>query len=155
MSDSNSQSNKRKHLSTSFAHHGGELHKRSKQGLNGATTTVFTAMEVDKTNRHPNAVPVGAAIFDEPVSYLDLKAWIAEQEALPQPEPLTDIQRRAILDLKRSIVKTKHSFSIDEADWVSLLMSKSIPLFLCRLLLTNALHRIPAGPSNGRMRDRV
>ncbi|KAJ4385022.1 hypothetical protein N0V85_008322 [Neurospora sp. IMI 360204] len=85
-------------------------------------TTMFTTMEVDKANRHPSAVPVGAAIFDEPVSYLDLKAWIAEQEALPQSEPLTDIQRRAILDLKRSIVKTKHNFGMDEADWVSLLM---------------------------------
>ncbi|CCC05859.1 unnamed protein product [Sordaria macrospora k-hell] len=73
-------------------------------------------------NCNLNAAPVGAAIFDEPVSYLDLKAWIAEQEALPQPEPLTDIQKKAILDLKKSIVKTKQSFHLDHADWVSLLM---------------------------------
>lgn len=30
--------------------------------------------EVVKAKHHPNAVSNGAAIFDEPVSYLDLKA---------------------------------------------------------------------------------
>lgn len=112
-------------------------------------------MEVDKAKHHPNAVPAGAAIFDEPVSYLDLKAWIAQQEALPQPEPLTDIQKRAILDLKNSIVKTKHNFGLNEADWVSLLMSKSLHPCLHRLLLIDTLHRIPAGPSSGTMCDRI
>lgn len=93
-------------------------------------------MEVNSANRHPKAAPVGADIFDEPVTYLDLKAWIAEQEALPQPEPLTDVQKRAILDLKRSIVKTKRTFHLADADWVSLIMSKSIPLHYSRKPLT-------------------
>ncbi|KAK1781807.1 hypothetical protein QBC45DRAFT_458453 [Copromyces sp. CBS 386.78] len=116
MSDSDSQSNKRKHLSTHFYPHRQEPPKRSRQGPNGATASLFTTMATRQTNA------AGAAIFDEPVSYLDLKAWIAEQEALPQPEPLTDVQKRAILDLKKSIVKTKQSFDIDDADWISLLM---------------------------------
>ncbi|KAK3401239.1 hypothetical protein B0T20DRAFT_348361 [Sordaria brevicollis] len=79
-------------------------------------------MDADSANHRPNGGPVGADIFDEPVTYMDLKAWIAEQEALPQPEPLTDVQKRAILDLKRSIRKEKHTFNLTDADWVSLIM---------------------------------
>ena len=141
MPDACFQSHKRKHFSTYSSPLRQESPKRSRSD-GTTTTTVSTAM----ANCNLNAAPVGAAIFDEPVSYLDLKAWIAEQEALPQPEPLTDIQKRAILDLKKSIVKTKQSFHLDHADWVSLLMSKSIPVFLCKLLLIYPPYRIPGCP---------
>lgn len=134
MSDSNSQSNKRKHFSTSSSSPQQELPKRSRQGPDGTTPTTTVSPVMANPDHHQ---PVGAAIFDEPVSYLDLKAWIAEQEALPQPEPLTDVQKRAILDLKKSIVRTKTTFDIEDADWVSLLHSKSVPWLLGKVLLIN------------------
>lgn len=72
--------------------------------------------------------------MDDPVDYKDLKAWIAEQEALPTPAPLTELQRRAITDLKNSI-KTSNQSKLEDlvpklqdlvggSNWVSLLGSK-------------------------------
>lgn len=62
--------------------------------------------------------------MDDPVDYKDLKAWIAEQESLPSPAPLTDVQRRAIADLRDSL-KTravpKVEIDLGDKDWVSLL----------------------------------
>ena len=143
MSDSIPQSNKRKRLPTLSPSPQPEAPKRSRQEHNETTTATLSAAMANHHLHQPKvAAPVGAAIFDEPVSYLDLKAWIAEQEALPQPEPLTDIQKRAILDLKNSIKKTKHSFNLEDADWVSLLMSKVVPSIHCKLLRINPCHRI-------------
>ena len=129
MADPDFRSIKRRHISLSTT----PILKRRKISNNqpNGATRPFTPMEADMADRNGSAAPTGAAIFDEPVSYLDLKAWIAEQEALPQPAPLTDIQKRAILDLKKSIVKTRLSFNLEVADWVSLLMSESYFVSLC------------------------
>lgn len=58
------------------------------------------------------------------VGYKDLKEWIAMQESLPEPRPLTDVQRRAIADLRDSL-KISAVFNTDldlgDKDWISLL----------------------------------
>ncbi|KAK3379416.1 hypothetical protein B0T24DRAFT_589986 [Lasiosphaeria ovina] len=56
----------------------------------------------------------------EPVDYRDLKAWIAEQEALPQPAPLTEIQKKAIAELRASLGGRPEP-ELGDIDWVSLL----------------------------------
>ncbi|KAK3322549.1 hypothetical protein B0H66DRAFT_601990 [Apodospora peruviana] len=66
------------------------------------------------------AGPVPYSFADESVDYSDLKAWIAEQESLPEPTPLTEVQRKAILKLKHSIAP-KSEIVLVEKDWVSLL----------------------------------
>ncbi|KAM7202097.1 hypothetical protein V8F20_004551 [Naviculisporaceae sp. PSN 640] len=58
------------------------------------------------------------------VGYQDLKDWIAAQESLPEPVPLTDVQRKAIADLRDSLkLCTVSNTDIDlgDKDWVSLL----------------------------------
>ncbi|KAK0711108.1 hypothetical protein B0H67DRAFT_646513 [Lasiosphaeris hirsuta] len=62
-----------------------------------------------------------ASLLSDPVDYRDLKEWIAHQESLPQPTPLTDAQRKAIAELKASIIKNVPEPELGETDWVSLL----------------------------------
>ncbi len=66
-----------------------------------------------------------AAHLEDPVDFSDIKAWIAEQEENPQP--LTDVQRKAIAELKASLVKKTPEPELGEIDWISLLGSKYLP----------------------------
>ncbi|KAK0722886.1 hypothetical protein B0T26DRAFT_239088 [Lasiosphaeria miniovina] len=59
----------------------------------------------------------------EPVDYRDLKAWIAEQEALPQPAPLTEIQKEAIAKLRASLGGWPEP-ELGDTNWVGLLHRK-------------------------------
>ncbi|KAL2181745.1 uncharacterized protein P884DRAFT_274212 [Thermothelomyces heterothallicus CBS 202.75] len=68
--------------------------------------------------REETTAATGAAanssIFDEPVIYRDLKAWIEEQER--NPKPLSPLQQKAI-----SILLGPQEPDIGSRDWVSLL----------------------------------
>jgi hypothetical protein len=70
-------------------------------------------------NSNNGGIATARSVFDEPVDYRDLKAWIAEQEA--NPRPLSPIQKRAIADLRRSFEP-----EIGNRDWVSL-MNRTSP----------------------------
>jgi hypothetical protein len=97
-----------------------------------------------KMATNDNGGATARSVLDEPVDYRDLKAWIAEQEA--NPRPLSQIQQRAIADLRRSFEP-----EISDCDWVSLINRTSPAHTLLTLLhlgippLTPA-HRLPASP---------
>ncbi|KAK0609210.1 hypothetical protein B0T14DRAFT_441994 [Immersiella caudata] len=61
----------------------------------------------------------------DPIDFTDIKEWIAAYEANPQPSFLTPAQRKAILDLKASLVQDVAAPEIGEEDWVSALNSNS------------------------------
>ncbi|KAK4217983.1 hypothetical protein QBC37DRAFT_369519 [Rhypophila decipiens] len=66
-----------------------------------------------------------AKFADDLVLYQDLKASIAEREALPEPVPLTDLERKAVVDLTvalRKAIVPKAEIDLGEKDWVSLLL---------------------------------
>ncbi|KAK3375339.1 hypothetical protein B0H63DRAFT_400444 [Podospora didyma] len=76
-------------------------------------------------NFGPHTTPDSTIEDGEVVDYRDLKAWIEEQETSSHPAPLTEVQRRAISDLKASL-RQKASWpapdmSDDNTDWISLL----------------------------------
>ncbi|KAK3357508.1 hypothetical protein B0T25DRAFT_516927 [Lasiosphaeria hispida] len=62
-----------------------------------------------------------ASLLSDPVDYRDIKEWIAHQESLPQPAPLTDVQRKAIAELKASIIIKVPEPELGCSDCVSLL----------------------------------
>ena len=99
--------------------------KRKTAGKGGLKRAAGAVAAARATEVETDKMPATAALPQEPVDYRDLKEWIAEQEALPQPAPLTDVQRKAIAELKASIAKKVPEPDVGGADWVSLLHSQS------------------------------
>ncbi|KAK0646579.1 hypothetical protein B0T16DRAFT_458483 [Cercophora newfieldiana] len=59
---------------------------------------------------------------NEPIDLSDIKEWIAEYEASPQPSALlTPAQRKALQDFKASIAKVAPVPEIIDEDWISAL----------------------------------
>jgi len=60
----------------------------------------------------------------ERIDFADIKAWIAEQEALSQPATLAPAIRKAIADLKAAIVQHIPAPAPGGEDYVSALQCK-------------------------------
>ncbi|KAK0630732.1 hypothetical protein B0T17DRAFT_616349 [Bombardia bombarda] len=104
----------------------------SPQPQNSQTTPAPKRIRVNRaqpsnaTSETMNAPAAAAAPTTDAVDYCDLKAWIAEQEAQPQPAPLTPAERNAIAELRSSLAARRRQPEppepvVDDNNWVGLL----------------------------------